>query len=90
MSNKDDHTPMEKYTGNNAERNKRKLQEDEGNTALSKRMNSKSTDDDHTNGLTIIRPLPLKYTKVSILPSHLKLKRKKKMTKSGKVKLQNK
>jgi hypothetical protein len=83
MSNKDHHTPTKKYSdksGNNDERNKRKLKEEEGNTALSKSANSKSTDDDHTNEPTIIRPLPLKYTKVSILPSHLKFKRKRKIS----------
>ncbi len=37
---------------------KRKLKEDEGNTGLSKRK-SESTDGDHTNEPTIIKPLPL-------------------------------
>ncbi|HMH09775.1 MAG TPA: hypothetical protein VK553_03645 [Candidatus Nitrosopolaris rasttigaisensis] len=62
------------------QRDKGKLKEEKDNTATSKRMNSKSTVDDHTNESMIIRPGPLKYTKVSILPSHLKLKRKKNMT----------
>jgi hypothetical protein len=44
-------------------------------------MNSESTDDDHTNEPITIRPLPLKYKIVSILPSHLKLTRKRKMSK---------
>ena len=64
------------------QRDKGKLKEEKDNAATSKRMNSKSTDDDHTNEPMIIRPVPLKYTKVSILPSHLKLKRKNKMTNS--------
>jgi hypothetical protein len=72
MSKKDLDTPTEKYRGKSGNNN--------GNTVPSKRMNSKNTDDDHTNEPLIIRPVPLKYTKVSILPSHLKLKRKKKMT----------
>jgi hypothetical protein len=75
MSNRDDHTPSKIQ-----QPNKRKSKEEEGKTTLSKRMNSKSTDKDHTNEPIIIRPVPLKYTKVSILPSHLKIKRKKKMT----------
>lgn len=74
MSDQDDHTPAKIQ-----QRDRGKLKEEGGNTAPSKRMNSKSTDDD-TNEPMIIRPVPLKYTKVSILPSHLKLKRKKKMT----------
>jgi hypothetical protein len=81
MSNKDHNTPTEKgkysgESGNNDERNKRKLKE-ERNISVSKRMNS---DVDDLNEPMIIRPVPLKYTKVSILPSHLKLTRKKKMT----------
>ena len=75
MSNRDDHTPAKIQQPNN-----RKSKEEEGKTALSERMNSKSTDKDHTNEPIIIRPVPLKYTKVSILPSHLKIKRKKKLT----------
>ncbi len=71
MSNKDDHAPAKIQ-----QRDKRKLKEDEGNTGLSKRK-SESTDGDHTNEPTIIKPLPLKYTKVSILPAHLKLRKKK-------------
>jgi hypothetical protein len=72
MSDQDDHTPAKIQ-----QPNKRKSKEEEGNTAPpSKRMNSKSTDKDHTNEPIIIRPVPLKYTKVSILPSRLKLKRK--------------
>ena len=62
------------------QRDKGKLKEEKDNTATSKRMNSKSTVDDHTNESMIIRPVPLKYAKVSILPSHLKLKRTKKRT----------
>jgi hypothetical protein len=69
MSTKDRDTPTEKYRGKSG-------------TVPSKMMNSKNTDYDHTNEPMIIRPPPLKYTKVSILPSHLKLKRKKKMTNS--------
>jgi hypothetical protein len=74
MSDQDDNTPAKIQ-----QRDKGKLKEEEGNTAPSKRMNSKSADD-NTNEPMIIRPVPLKYTKVSILPSHLKLKRKKKTT----------
>ena len=72
MNKKDRDTPTEKYRG--------KSGNNDGNIVPSKRMNSKSTVDDHTNESMIIRPGPLKYTKVSILPSHLKLKRKKNMT----------
>ena len=72
MSNRDDHTPAKIL-----QPNKRNSKEEEGNTALPKRMNSKSTDKDHMNEPMVIRPVPLRYTKVSILPSHLKLKRKK-------------
>jgi hypothetical protein len=75
MNDQDDHIPAKIQ-----QRGKGKLKEEEGNTTPSKRMNSKSTDDDDTNEPMIIRPVPFKYTKVSILPSHLKLKRKKKMT----------
>jgi hypothetical protein len=74
MSDQDDHIPAKKQ-----QRDKGKLKEEGDNTPSSKRMNSKNTDDD-TNEPMIIRPVPLKYTKVSILPSHLKLKRKRKMT----------
>jgi hypothetical protein len=74
MSDQDDNTPAKMQ-----QRDKGKLKEEKDNAATSKRMNSKSTDDD-TNEPMIIRPVPLKYTKVSILPSHLKLKKKKKMT----------
>jgi hypothetical protein len=72
MSKKDRDTPTEKYRG--------KSGNNDGNIVPSERMNSKITDDDHTNAPMIIRPVPLKYTKVSILPSHLKLQGKKKMT----------
>ena len=71
MSDQDDH-----ISAKIQQRDKGKLKEEEGNTAPSKRMNSKSTDDGHTNEPMIIRPVPLKYTKVSILPSRLRLKRK--------------
>ena len=64
MNKKDRDTPTEKYRG--------KSGNNDGNIVPSKRMNSKNTDDDHTNEPMIIRPVPLKYTKVSILPSHLK------------------
>ena len=70
MSDQDDHTPAKIQ-----QRDKGKLKEEEGNTAPSKRMNSKSKDDD-TNAPMIIRPVALKYAKVSILPSHLSLREK--------------
>ncbi|PWU78624.1 MAG: hypothetical protein DLM72_21530 [Candidatus Nitrosopolaris wilkensis] len=82
MRNKNHNTQTEKnsgMSGNNDDRNKRKLNDD-GNTALSKRMNSERADEQHAKEPMIIRPLPLKYTKVSILPSHLKLERTKKTT----------
>ena len=84
MGNKDHRNPTETYSkksDNNAEQNKWKLKKYARDTTLSKRMNSESTDDDHTNEPITIRPLPLKYKIVSILPSHLKLTRKRKMSK---------
>ena len=61
MSNRDDHTPAKIQ-----QPNKRKSKEEEGKTTLSRRMNSKSTDKDHTNEPMIISPVPLKYAKVCV------------------------
>jgi hypothetical protein len=80
MNDQDDHAPAKIQ-----QRDERKLKEEEGNTTPSKRNNSKSTDDDDTNAAMIIRPVALKYTKVSILPSHLKLKRKKMTNRESKI-----
>ncbi len=55
-----------------ADLNNTKTKEEKDNTTV-----SKNKDEEHTKGPTIISPLPLKYTKVSIRPSHLKLSKKK-------------